>query len=180
VPPAVHGAPASVPLTVPESAAAWVPVPEQLDVSEASYRWTARLFAMLERVLRVNLKLQAASRIGSCEIFLFNHFARFETFIPSASSTANAVPNRVPLHPVSSSHPLTPSPSTCSPSTPSPTSIDTLRARITGVSVDTSVVDSDRHGLVYGDVGATHDLIVEFVARLSSGVPEPGLASRFL
>ena len=82
VPPVVNGAPASVPLTVPEAPAAWVPSREQLKVSDASYRWTARLFAMLERVLRVNLKLHAASRIGDGEIFLFNHFARFETFIP--------------------------------------------------------------------------------------------------
>lgn len=77
-----HGAPASAPLVVPDAPPAWVPDREQLAISPKAYRWTARLFAMLERVLKVNLKLHAAERIHDGEIFLFNHFARFETFIP--------------------------------------------------------------------------------------------------
>ena len=78
----VHAAPASMPLEVPVEPAPWVPTREELAVSEASYRWTARLFGVLERVLKVNLKLHHAERIHEGEIFLFNHFARFETFIP--------------------------------------------------------------------------------------------------
>jgi len=79
---AVHGAPASAPLEAPRAPAAWVPSREQLAISEASYRWTGRLFALLERVLKVNLKLHEPERLRDGEIFLFNHFARFETFIP--------------------------------------------------------------------------------------------------
>ena len=79
---AVHAAPASAPLEEPQAPAAWVPDAAQLAISESSYRWTARLFRVLERVLRVNLKLHAPERIHQGEIFLFNHFARFETFIP--------------------------------------------------------------------------------------------------
>ncbi len=78
----VHGAPASMPLAVPEAPASWVPSREELVISDASYRWTARLFGVLERVLRVNLKLHAGERLHEGGIFLFNHFARFETFIP--------------------------------------------------------------------------------------------------
>jgi esterase/lipase len=78
----VRAAPASAPLEAPTTRPAWVPTREQLEISEGSYRWTARLFRLLERVLRVNLKLHEPERIGAGEIFLFNHFARFETFIP--------------------------------------------------------------------------------------------------
>lgn len=77
-----YGAPSSAPLAVPDAAPAWVPDRDQLAISQSSYRWTARLFSMLERVLELNLKLHAAERIRDGEIFLFNHFARFETFIP--------------------------------------------------------------------------------------------------
>ena len=80
--PHVHHAPESMPLEVPVQGAAWVPSRAELAISDKAYRWTARLFGMLERVLRVNLKLHAAERIHDGEIFLFNHFARFETFIP--------------------------------------------------------------------------------------------------
>jgi len=77
-----HGAPAIAPLTVPDAPPAWVPGREQLAISATSYRWTARVFAMLERVLKVSFKLHAAEHLHDGEIFLFNHFARFETFIP--------------------------------------------------------------------------------------------------
>lgn len=77
-----QGAPATAPLVAPDAPAGWVPDRDQLAISATSYRWTARLFAVLERVLKVNLKLHAAEHIHDGEIFLFNHFARFETFIP--------------------------------------------------------------------------------------------------
>lgn len=77
-----HGAPATAPLAVPDAPPAWVPGREQLAISATSYRWTARVFAMLERVLKVNMKLYAPEHLHDGEIFLFNHVARFETFIP--------------------------------------------------------------------------------------------------
>lgn len=42
-----------------------------------------RLFRLLQKVLKVNVKLHhSEGQIAGGEIFLFNHFARFETFIP--------------------------------------------------------------------------------------------------
>ncbi|MDX1432895.1 MAG: alpha/beta fold hydrolase [Gammaproteobacteria bacterium] len=53
------------------------------EISPATYEWTARLFTLLRKVLAVNLKLHhGGDRIQDGDIFLFNHFARFETFIP--------------------------------------------------------------------------------------------------
>lgn len=41
------------------------------------------MFRILEKFLKVNIKLhQSDNQINDGEIFLFNHFARFETFIP--------------------------------------------------------------------------------------------------
>ena len=52
-------------------------------ISEASYRWTERVFDVLRRVLKVNFKLHdEGNKLEDGDIFLFNHFARFETFIP--------------------------------------------------------------------------------------------------
>ena len=64
------------------------PVPRMNDevpyeISAATYEWTARLFTLLRKVLAVNLKLHSGDvQIADGDIFLFNHFARFETFIP--------------------------------------------------------------------------------------------------
>ncbi len=53
------------------------------EISAATYEWTARLFTLLRKVLAVNLKLHSGNiRIADGDIFVFNHFARFETFIP--------------------------------------------------------------------------------------------------
>lgn len=53
------------------------------EISAATYEWTARLFTLLRKVLAVNLKLHSGDiQIADGDIFLFNHFARFETFIP--------------------------------------------------------------------------------------------------
>ena len=55
----------------------------QYEISTATYEWTSRLFTLLRKVLAVNLKLHhREAQIADGDIFLFNHFARFETFIP--------------------------------------------------------------------------------------------------
>ncbi|NCF83583.1 MAG: alpha/beta fold hydrolase [Proteobacteria bacterium] len=55
----------------------------EYEISPATYEWTARLFTLLRKVLAVNFKLHhGEAQIADGDIFLFNHFARFETFIP--------------------------------------------------------------------------------------------------
>lgn len=55
----------------------------QYEISPATYEWTSRLFTLLRKVLAVNMKLHRRGvQIADGDIFLFNHFARFETFIP--------------------------------------------------------------------------------------------------
>lgn len=55
----------------------------EYEISTATYEWTSRLFTLLRKVLAVNLKLHHRdAQIADGDIFLFNHFARFETFIP--------------------------------------------------------------------------------------------------
>ncbi len=53
-----------------------------LQINLATYAWTARIFSILKKFLRVNLELHHKEVVEAGEIFLFNHFARFETFIP--------------------------------------------------------------------------------------------------
>ena len=54
-----------------------------LTISPAAYQWTKRFMRFLRRVLKVNIKLHHdAGQIEAGSIFVFNHFARFETFIP--------------------------------------------------------------------------------------------------
>ena len=53
------------------------------EINPATYRWSARLFSTLRRLFRINLKLhEVGDKLAEGDIFLFNHFARFETFIP--------------------------------------------------------------------------------------------------
>jgi esterase/lipase len=55
----------------------------EYDINTATYDWSVRLFRTLKKLLRVHLKLHAdKADIEKGDIFLFNHFARFETFIP--------------------------------------------------------------------------------------------------
>ncbi len=52
-------------------------------INEPFYKWSVRAFSLLRK--RVGMKMQAHSEPGvieSGQIFLFNHFARFETIIP--------------------------------------------------------------------------------------------------
>lgn len=52
-------------------------------INPASYAWAARLFSTVERMLRVRIRLHGDHELlERGQIFLFNHFARFETFIP--------------------------------------------------------------------------------------------------
>ena len=53
------------------------------ETNPATYRWSVRLFSLLRRLLKIGLKLhEAGDKLAEGDIFLFNHFARFETFIP--------------------------------------------------------------------------------------------------
>ena len=55
----------------------------EYEINSTTYEWTSRLFTLLRKVLAVNLKLHhRGTQITDGDIFLFNHFARFETFIP--------------------------------------------------------------------------------------------------
>ncbi|TAN52072.1 MAG: alpha/beta hydrolase, partial [Methylococcaceae bacterium] len=46
------------------------------------YDWSIKVFRALRKMLSVNVQMDAASQINQGDIFLFNHFSRFETFIP--------------------------------------------------------------------------------------------------
>lgn len=46
------------------------------------YDWSIKVFRALKNMLRVNMQLDASALIQQGDIFLFNHFSRFETFIP--------------------------------------------------------------------------------------------------
>lgn len=52
-------------------------------INASTVRWTARLFNMVRGVLGVRLNLHHdEGQLAEGDIFVFNHFARFETFIP--------------------------------------------------------------------------------------------------
>jgi esterase/lipase len=52
-------------------------------ISDTAYQWSVRTFSIVKRLLSVNIKLHHdEQQLGAGDIFLFNHFARFETFIP--------------------------------------------------------------------------------------------------
>ena len=58
---------------------------EDLDyeLDEKTYLWSVRAFRMVSKVLSLNFKLHHdKGQIEAGDIFLFNHFARVETFIP--------------------------------------------------------------------------------------------------
>lgn len=55
----------------------------EIEVSQTTYDWTGRLIGILENFLPLRLKVhQSNDQLKAGEIFLFNHFTRFETFIP--------------------------------------------------------------------------------------------------
>jgi esterase/lipase len=55
---------------------------DDLQINQATYEWSVRVFTILKKILRVNLKLHHKGQVEAGDIFLFNHFARFETFFP--------------------------------------------------------------------------------------------------
>ena len=58
-------------------------VPDTLEINSSTYEWSVRAFRLLRKLLQVNINLHhSEGQIGRGHIFLFNHFSRFETFIP--------------------------------------------------------------------------------------------------
>ena len=65
-------------------------IPDSLDhlaISTNSYDWCVKAFRTTRKLLKLNIKLhdeqdEGLDSVASGDIFLFNHFARFETFIP--------------------------------------------------------------------------------------------------
>ncbi len=56
---------------------------DDLAINTSTYQWSVRIVSIIKRLLSVNIKLHHdKGQIADGEIFLFNHFARFETFIP--------------------------------------------------------------------------------------------------
>jgi len=52
-------------------------------LNKSTYQWSVRLFSRLEKMLGLQIQLhQQDNCVEEGEIFLFNHFARIETFIP--------------------------------------------------------------------------------------------------
>jgi len=52
------------------------------DIDVTTYDWSIRVIRSLTKMLKVNLKLHADKQGLEGDIFLCNHFSRFETFIP--------------------------------------------------------------------------------------------------
>ncbi len=56
---------------------------QDFQLNRATYEWSVRVFATFEKVLSANIKMHhSEEQLAQGSIFLFNHFARFETFIP--------------------------------------------------------------------------------------------------
>ncbi|NQU59652.1 MAG: alpha/beta hydrolase, partial [Rhodospirillales bacterium] len=54
-----------------------------LEINETTYAWCVKAFSVLHDRLGINVKVHGADgKIDDGQIFLFNHFARFETVIP--------------------------------------------------------------------------------------------------
>jgi esterase/lipase len=52
-------------------------------INASTYEWASRLFSTVERMLKVSIRLHGDHELlHTGQIFIFNHFARFETFIP--------------------------------------------------------------------------------------------------
>ena len=56
---------------------------EEYVLHPPTYEWTVKLFSRLRKMLGINIKLHGdPALLAQGEIFLFNHFARIETFLP--------------------------------------------------------------------------------------------------
>ncbi len=59
------------------------PYPDEwYDIDTTLYNRSVKIFNTVKKVLSVKLKLHADTQVQQGDIFLFNHFSRFETFIP--------------------------------------------------------------------------------------------------
>ncbi len=57
----------------------------ETEINDSAYSWSVRLFSILEKMLSINIRMHHdKGQLAQGEIFLFNHFARFETFIPQS------------------------------------------------------------------------------------------------
>ena len=62
-------------------------IPTDLSINTVTYDWCVKAFRTTRKLLKLNIKLHHQEEEGTSsaelgDIFLFNHFARFETFIP--------------------------------------------------------------------------------------------------
>ena len=56
---------------------------ESFDLNQQTYDWCVRAFDRVKSLLGVRIKLHhEQGQIEQGDVFLFNHFARMETFIP--------------------------------------------------------------------------------------------------
>lgn len=52
-------------------------------INTSTYNWAVRVFSVVKKMLKVNIRMHHdEGQISGGDIFLFNHFSRFETFIP--------------------------------------------------------------------------------------------------
>ena len=59
------------------------PYPDDwFDINTTLYNRSVKVMGTVKKMLSVNLKLHADTQVQQGDIFLFNHFSRFETFIP--------------------------------------------------------------------------------------------------
>lgn len=57
--------------------------PEQYQINPKTIHWTARVITLLFKMFKLNLRIHGDESLWrQGDIYLFNHFARFETFIP--------------------------------------------------------------------------------------------------
>lgn len=60
-----------------------IPYPDNwYDIDTSLYNGSVKVFSTVKKMLSVKLKLHAENQVQQGDIFLFNHFSRFETFIP--------------------------------------------------------------------------------------------------
>ncbi len=62
-------------------------IPDDLSINTSTYDWCVKAFRTTKKLLKLNIKLHDSMQAENDsatqgDIFLFNHFARFETFIP--------------------------------------------------------------------------------------------------
>jgi 1-acyl-sn-glycerol-3-phosphate acyltransferase len=55
----------------------------EFQINEPLYKWCVKAFTLLRKRLGINIKVHGPdAHMENGQIFLFNHFARFETIIP--------------------------------------------------------------------------------------------------